>query len=340
MTAVDDRESVARRAELDGAALELDRESRAGVKSVELDERVERRRNALERRPQRIGELGENAVDLANLVRLELTNPVACFHRRRRLDEQRAAGGRCVVDDAADNGARLAPYRNDKAAIADRHRHVRHLMMRVQLGRRFAREASPARPASRAARAGRAAAKATRHRAHSHRRQSRRRFFSRRPARRAAHRARAPSSASHSTGTRSPRNESAVSRELRRRWDNARISVADSEAPSTRKRARAGRTSGIGCGDHPASSSIRARATATRECSRSSQSVSVRGANERNRSAPSVDAARAASSSSAAGYSMTRSACGFTADVPGSTVQKKPELASVVASSGFETACV
>jgi hypothetical protein len=58
MPSINDREAVARRTELDRAAVKLDGEARAGVQSVELDECVESRRDRIPRRPQRVGDLG------------------------------------------------------------------------------------------------------------------------------------------------------------------------------------------------------------------------------------------------------------------------------------------
>src|SRR5436309_1348170 len=54
------------------------------------------------------------------------------------------------------------------------------------------------------------------------------------------------------------------------------------------------------------------RVAATRACSRSSQSRSVRGSSARTRAAPSSEVARPATSSRTRGYSRTRSACAFT----------------------------
>ena len=108
MPSVADREALARRRRASaGAQRELDREARARVQRVELDERVERREHRVAMRTQRVGELAQNALDLLELLGLELANAIAELDRRRRLDEQRAARRRRVVHDAADGAARL-----------------------------------------------------------------------------------------------------------------------------------------------------------------------------------------------------------------------------------------
>ena len=108
------------------------REARARVQRVELDERVERRDDLVAMRTKLVGELAQNALDLLELLRLELAHPIAELHRGRRLDEQRAAGRRRVVHDAAGDDPSLAPHGNHVAAVAHRHRHVGDAMVRLE----------------------------------------------------------------------------------------------------------------------------------------------------------------------------------------------------------------
>ena len=56
-------------------------------------------------RTECVGQLAQDAVGLASLLRFQLPDPVARLDRRRRLDEQRRAGCRGVLDDARHGAA-------------------------------------------------------------------------------------------------------------------------------------------------------------------------------------------------------------------------------------------
>ena len=91
-------------------------------------------------RTKLLGELRQNALDLLELFALQLANAIAGFDRGRRLDEERAAGRRCVVHDSADRALRFPAHGDDEAAIAHRHRHVGDALVRLELGHRALEE--------------------------------------------------------------------------------------------------------------------------------------------------------------------------------------------------------
>ena len=66
-------------------------------------------------------QLVEDAALLLVDGRLGLAPGVAQLDDHQRLDEQRLAAARRVVDDALDLGPRLGPDRDDVAAVAERH---------------------------------------------------------------------------------------------------------------------------------------------------------------------------------------------------------------------------
>jgi hypothetical protein len=125
-------EPLARRDERRGRAGECVGETCAGEQRVELDERVERRDNFVAPRAQLVGQLDQNALDLFDFIRLELAHTVAELDRRRRLDEYRRTGRRRVVHDPAGDRASAATNGNDEPAVAHRHRHVGHAMLRIE----------------------------------------------------------------------------------------------------------------------------------------------------------------------------------------------------------------
>src|SRR5688572_31205499 len=132
MSPVDYRESVGGRAKLESSAPEFNSEPCARIKTVELDQRLESRRNRIARWSQHFSELGENPVDLPNLLHLELANAIPRLHSGRRLDEQGCPGRRCVVDDSANGRARFPPHGDYEAPVSHRYRHVVNLLVRLE----------------------------------------------------------------------------------------------------------------------------------------------------------------------------------------------------------------
>src|SRR6185436_3198299 len=101
---------------------------------VEGDQRLERLAECVAMRAELVADFRKNAVDLLDFLDLQLAYAVAGFNRRRRLDEERPARSRCVLDDATHGSVCLASNRNHIAAIAHGHRHVGYTLMRLQLG--------------------------------------------------------------------------------------------------------------------------------------------------------------------------------------------------------------
>ena len=64
------------------------------------------------------GELGQDAALLIPLGQLQLADFVVQLHHRQRLDEERRAGGRLVVDDGLDLALELGAQRDDVAPVA------------------------------------------------------------------------------------------------------------------------------------------------------------------------------------------------------------------------------
>ena len=87
-------------------------------------------------RPDFIGELGQNAIDLFDFFDLQFPDAIARLDCRRRLDEERAASRRGVVDDSTNGTLRLATDWNDVAAIPDGDRHVGDTLVRLEFGHR------------------------------------------------------------------------------------------------------------------------------------------------------------------------------------------------------------
>ena len=80
-------------------------------------------------RAQAIGRGAQDAFDLVLLGGLEFADAIAELDRGRGLDEQRGAGSRRVVDDAADCAARVPPYGDHEPTIPHRHRGIEHALM-------------------------------------------------------------------------------------------------------------------------------------------------------------------------------------------------------------------
>ena len=132
VTTVTNVESFARGNERGGRAGELQRVARARVQRVELHERIERRDDLLTARTQLIGQLEQNALDLLEFLRLQLTHAIAEFDSRGRFDEQRCARRRGIVDDSARNDASLSAHGNHVSTVPHRHRHVGDPMVRLE----------------------------------------------------------------------------------------------------------------------------------------------------------------------------------------------------------------
>ena len=126
-------EALVRRDELRRRASELLGKARARVQRVERDECFERCDHLLAQGSNRLGELGENALDFLALLSLERANAISELDRGRRLDEHGAARRRFVMHDATDRRAPFASHGNDVATIAHRHRHVGHSLVGVEL---------------------------------------------------------------------------------------------------------------------------------------------------------------------------------------------------------------
>ena len=98
----------------------LARERRLGRPEVELRQRPERLAQGIGVGGHERGQLVEDARDLLGLGDLCLAPGVAQLDRDERLDEQRRAAPRGVVDDALDPRAGLGLDRHDVAAVAQR----------------------------------------------------------------------------------------------------------------------------------------------------------------------------------------------------------------------------
>ena len=75
-------------------------------------------------RAQAVGELAQDAYDLAALIGLELADVVVGFHDFLRLYEDGLARGALVVDDALDLALQRRRHGDDEAAVAHGGRHV------------------------------------------------------------------------------------------------------------------------------------------------------------------------------------------------------------------------
>src|SRR6266496_1638537 len=75
----------------------------------------------------------EDSVDFFDLFDLKLTDAIACLHRCWRLDEERAAGRRGVVDDPTDRALRFPTHGNHETTVADCHRHVGDALVGLEL---------------------------------------------------------------------------------------------------------------------------------------------------------------------------------------------------------------
>ena len=107
-------------------------ESRAGEQAVELDERGQRGNHSVAMRAQRVGEREQNALDLGQLLVLQLADAISEFDRGGRFDEQRSAGGRRVVHDPARANLSAAAHGNHVPSVAHRHRRIRHAVVRLE----------------------------------------------------------------------------------------------------------------------------------------------------------------------------------------------------------------
>jgi hypothetical protein len=121
-------ERVPRREQLervghDGRAhrVELCGQPRASHPQVRPCERSERRQQVLAPPLDGVGQVVEDALDLALLVEHRLGPRVVELHDGQRLHEQRCAGRALIVDDALDPPLRLGADRDDVAAGADGH---------------------------------------------------------------------------------------------------------------------------------------------------------------------------------------------------------------------------
>ena len=101
-------------------AVELRRELRLGRPQVELGERLERLAQQRGVGADQRRQLVEDPALLLVDRRLRLAPGVAQLHDHQRLDEQRLAAARRVVDDALDLGPRLGADRDDVAPVAQR----------------------------------------------------------------------------------------------------------------------------------------------------------------------------------------------------------------------------
>src|ERR1700682_3185052 len=101
VAALDDRESVGGIGQLRRSAPEFHSVPRTRHERVENDERFETLRQLFTVRSDLLRQLGEDALDLFDLLALQLANPVPGLDRRRWLDEQRPSCLRCVVHDSA-----------------------------------------------------------------------------------------------------------------------------------------------------------------------------------------------------------------------------------------------
>ena len=102
-------------------AIHVGSETRLGRPQVEPGQRVEGLAQGRGVGPDERRQLVEDPRDLFLLRHLGLAPGVPELDRDERLDEQRLAAARGVVDDALDPGAGLGLDRHDVAAVAQRH---------------------------------------------------------------------------------------------------------------------------------------------------------------------------------------------------------------------------
>jgi hypothetical protein len=95
-------------------------ELRAREDQVELRHAREERLELGQGVPHRVGQRGEHSQDFAFLLADRLHQFIVRFHHAFRLDEERGAALRSVVDDAAHPTLRACRHGQDEAAVADR----------------------------------------------------------------------------------------------------------------------------------------------------------------------------------------------------------------------------
>ena len=78
-------------------------------------------------------QIRQYSVDFFDLFDLKLANAIACLNRRRRLDEERAACSRGVVDDPTDRALRFPAHGNHETTVANCHRHVGDALVGLEL---------------------------------------------------------------------------------------------------------------------------------------------------------------------------------------------------------------
>ena len=117
MSPAKDRKALRCIVELDRTAPQGLCKPRAGVKGIEHDHRFESGAKLVSYRSEKTAELGQDAIDLAQLVGLQLTQPVAGLDCCWRLDEERPACARRVMHDSAYRNASFSPDRNYEATV-------------------------------------------------------------------------------------------------------------------------------------------------------------------------------------------------------------------------------
>jgi len=95
--------------------------------------RVERCDEIVVQRTNTVSRLQQDAVDLPDLFDLKLADAIPFLDRRGRFDEQGGTRPRRVMHDPTNGPPRFAADRDHIPPVPNGHRHVGHLLMRLEL---------------------------------------------------------------------------------------------------------------------------------------------------------------------------------------------------------------
>ena len=126
MTAPYDGPALRSRHELGANRIPIVRGPGSGHERVEFHERLVTLGQRRMQGPQRPSDFPQDPLNLSGFFALEAPQFVGELDRHGRLDEERRARIRLVVNDTADFSPAFSAYRNDVSTVSNRHRAVRH----------------------------------------------------------------------------------------------------------------------------------------------------------------------------------------------------------------------